>query len=199
MTVLRIVVCSLFAIATATPQHQISATPVRGTASDDFVDLLGSKARSVHYYSEFEPFCLKYIKGAIKMIDENYGDAQLETTLKNECIHSQEFPHSIKTGFLSHDSCTQFARDIQQARDEENNSWHLHGGSTQGYHKFCTNFYEHHGGFNAQAQPEVREEAVRSRATKRGIAIVLAAVVATLALEAGGGIMADRQQFQKYP
>merc|ERR1719387_3398265 len=179
MTVLRIVVCSLFAIATATPQHQISATPVRGTASDDFVDLLGSKARSVHYYSEFEPWCLKYIKRAIKTIDENYGDAQLETTLKNECIHSQEFPHSIKTGFLSHDSCTQFAKDIQLARDEEN----LHGGSTQGYKKFCTDFYAHHGGFNGAQPQEVKEERYqRSGTAQRGVTVVLAAVATAMAL-----------------
>jgi len=60
-------------------------------------DLMGSLARDckeTHNLKEFLPKCMAHVHNLIAEIDYNYGDAQLETTLRNHCTHAEEFPLS---------------------------------------------------------------------------------------------------------
>merc|ERR1719218_518684 len=94
-------------------------------------------------FDQFFPKCMARVNDLIAEIDYNYGDAQLETTLRNYCSHAQEFPksHGHADGFLAEVSCIEFAGDLWKARSLE-----LKSQKTSGYENFCTKFYEHHGG-----------------------------------------------------
>eukprot|EP00746_Dinoflagellata_sp_MGD_P161316 gnl/MRDRNA2_/MRDRNA2_88407_c0_seq1.p1 gnl/MRDRNA2_/MRDRNA2_88407_c0~~gnl/MRDRNA2_/MRDRNA2_88407_c0_seq1.p1 ORF type:complete len:255 (+),score=69.07 gnl/MRDRNA2_/MRDRNA2_88407_c0_seq1:102-866(+) len=100
---------------------------------------------------EFLPKCMSHVDDLIADIDYNYGDAQLEPTLRNFCSHAQEFPksHGDADGFLKEVSCVEFADDLWNARVLE-----LKTQKTSGYKDFCTKFYEHHGGRKATEKPK---------------------------------------------
>jgi len=121
--------------------------------------------------AEFMPKCLKHTKSLIADLDWNYGDAQLETILRNWCQSAKEFPNARGTrkviGFRSHQSCTDFADDLKNARYSE-----LKTSSDEGYREFCSAFYGHHGGFVAQSPPR-KKEPVYSGACWRGFSMVM--------------------------
>lgn len=113
-------------------------------ASDgDLLKFLGDDCKLMQL-KEFLPLCIRHASDLTKVIDWNYGDAQLATNLQNFCINSKEFPetHGI-TGYKGSPdhACQQFVDDLEAARFHE-----LKNGNTDGYKKFCTSFYEHHGG-----------------------------------------------------
>merc|ERR1719379_2301886 len=122
-------------------------------SSEDWLDVLVGDCRM--YLDEFLPKCMSAVDDLIGEIDYNYGDAQLETTLRNFCSHAQEFPksHGNADGFLSEMSCVEFAGDLWKARMLE-----LKTTKTSGYKDFCTKFYEHHGGRAEVKQPKKEKE-----------------------------------------
>lgn len=121
-------------------------------------DLLGSLAGDCKknlQLDEFLPKCMEHVDDLIAEIDYDYGDAQLETTLRNYCSHAQEFPksHGNADGFLNKVSCIEFAEDLWKARVLE-----LKTQKTSGYEDFCTKFYEHHGGRGAVKKSKKKDE-----------------------------------------
>merc|ERR1719235_408413 len=117
---------------------------LQGTLEQDCMDSINLE--------QFMPLCLKHTKSLIADLDFNYGDAQLETILRNWCSSAEEFPNTRGArkviGFRSHQSCANFADDLKNARFYE-----LSHHSDKGYKTFCTAFYAHHGGFAAPAPP----------------------------------------------
>lgn len=117
---------------------------LQGTLEQDCMDSINLE--------QFMPLCLKHTKSLIADLDFNYGDAQLETILRNWCSSAEEFPNTRGArkviGFRNHQSCFDFADDLKKARYSE-----LKSTSDAGYRKFCTAFYGHHGGFAAPAPP----------------------------------------------
>lgn len=102
--------------------------------------------------TDFMPKCLKHTKSLIADLDYNYGDAQLETILRNWCYSAKEFPNARGSrkviGFRNHVACTDFADDLKNARYYE-----LSHQSDKGYKEFCSAFYGHHDGFGAPSPP----------------------------------------------
>merc|ERR1719160_765402 len=94
-----------------------------------FVFLKGAKTQK---WKEFRPKCLDHVDGMMKTIDRDYSDAQIETVLTNECIHSKEFPNAVETGIRKEETCKKFAKQLAEAREEE-----LYSDSKEGYEKFC--------------------------------------------------------------
>jgi len=130
--------------------------------------------------AEFMPKCLKHTKSLIADLDYNYGDAQLETILRNWCQSAKEFPLSRGSrkviGFKDHQSCTDFADDLKNARYLE-----LKSTSDKGYKDFCTAFYAHHGGFSVPPPPPRKEKPARSGASWAGLSMVLLSLVVRIA------------------
>jgi len=150
-----------------------SSTDLQGTLAQDCADSMN--------LAQFMPKCLKHTKSLIADLDYNYGDAQLETILRNWCSSAQEFPNARGTrkviGFKNHQSCTDFADDLKNARYKE-----LKTTSDQGYKDFCTAFYAHHGGFDASAPPPPKEEPVKSSCTSlAGLSFVMMTLMLLLA------------------
>merc|ERR1719321_2416325 len=111
---------------------------------------------------QFMPKCMAHVHDLIADMDYNYLDVNLETNLRNYCLHTQEFPksHGHGDGFLSDVSCIDFGGDLWKARVHE-----LKSGDTCGYKDFCTKFYEHHGGRTVVKQPKKKEEPSYSAAS----------------------------------
>jgi hypothetical protein len=141
-----------------------ASTDLEGTLENDMGESMN--------LAQFMPKCLAHTKSLIADLDANYGDAQLETILRNWCQSAQEFPNARGTrkviGFKNHQSCTDFADDLKNARFFELKS----GGSDKGYKKFCTDFYAHHGGFEVAPPPPPKEEPVRSGTSWAGLSMV---------------------------
>lgn len=125
--------------------------------STDLQSTLDQDCRNSMTLKDFMPKCLKHVKSLIADLDMDYGDAQLETTLLNWCKSAEEFPHARGSpkiiGFRDHQTCTNFASDLKNARYSE-----LKSTSDKGYQDFCTAFYGHHGGFEFEPKPRVKEE-----------------------------------------
>jgi len=139
-------------------------------------DLQGTLEKDCHdsmTLDEFMPKCLKHTKSLIADLDYNYGDAQLETILRNWCSSAKEFPNARGTrahGFKDHQSCTDFADDLKNARYFE-----LKSKSDKGYKNFCNDFYGHHGGHQVVAKPPAEKEEVpaKSDSSWMGISMVV--------------------------
>lgn len=147
----------------------------------DIQDTLDKDADGSLTVAEFMPKCLKHTKTLIADLDYNYGDAQLETILRNWCKSAEEFPHARGSrkviGFRNHQSCTNFADDLANARYYE-----LSHRSDKGYKLFCTAFYAHHGGFAAPAPPPPpKKPPVYSSSSFAGLSIVVASLLLCLA------------------
>lgn len=135
---------------------------------------------------QFLPKCEKKVRKLIAVVDYNYGDAQLETTLKNHCTQAKEFPRShphLKShGFRGSGDCLEFAEDLAKARNME-----LKTDSTRGYSAFCTSFYDHHGGFirSAPKKEEDDDPLIYSgaQAQRLGASLALAALTSLLLLQ----------------
>lgn len=149
-----------------------ASTDLQGTLEQDCAASMNLK--------EFMPKCLTHTKSLIADLDYNYGDAQLETILRNWCQSAKEFPNTRGTrkviGFRNHQSCTDFADDLKNARFFE-----LKSTSDKGYRKFCTDFYAHHGGFDVQAPPPRKQEPVKSGTSWAGISMVMVSLMLCLA------------------
>lgn len=156
----------------------ITSASATGTAVDLQSTLEADCADSMTLV-QFMPKCLKHTKSLIADLDWNYGDAQLETILRNWCQSAKEFPNARGTrkviGFKNHQSCTDFADDLKNARYLE-----LKTTSDKGYKDFCTAFYAHHGGFAAPA-PTRKEEPVRSDASWVRFSIVVVTLMMVIA------------------
>jgi hypothetical protein len=142
------------------------------TSGVDLQSTLESDCADSLTLAQFMPKCLKHTKSLIADLDWNYGDAQLETILRNWCQSAKEFPLTRGTrkviGFKNHQSCTDFADDLKNARYYE-----LKSTSDKGYRDFCTAFYDHHGGFQAVAPPRKEKPAPRSGASWVGLSTVV--------------------------
>lgn len=140
------------------------STDLQGTLANDAEDSMNLE--------EFMPKCLKHTKSLITDLDYNYGDAQLETVLRNWCQSAKEFPLTRGTrkaiGYKNHQSCTDFADDLKNARFAE-----LKTTSDKGYRKFCKDFYAHHGGLDALPQPPRKEKPARSGTSWVGLSMVV--------------------------
>merc|ERR1719321_309865 len=125
---------------------------------------------------QFMPKCMAHVHDLIADMDYNYLDVNLETNLRNYCLHTQEFPksHGGGDGFLAHVSCKEFAGDLWQARVHE-----LKTSDTSKYKDFCTAFYEHHGGRDAVAKPKKAEPSKYNAASNPST--LLAAIAVCLA------------------
>jgi len=151
------------------------------SSSGSLEDTLDQDLKANMCLDDFMPKCLKHTHSLIADLDYNYGDAQLETVLRNWCQSAQEFPLSRgnqKTiGFKEHGTCTSFASDLANARFIE-----LKTTSDKGYRTFCTAFYEHHGGFQmAQKKVEPKEPPRRSGAPWCGVSVFIMGLVLLLA------------------
>jgi len=149
-----------------------TSTDLQGTLEQDCQASLTLK--------EFMPTCLKHTKSLIADLDANYGDAQLETILLNWCRSAEEFPHARGSqkviGFRDHQTCKSFASDLKEARYLE-----LKSTSDKGYQDFCTAFYGHHGGFEFQPKPPVKEEPPKkSGSCWMGLSVVVASLMLSL-------------------
>lgn len=124
---------------------------------------------------DFMPKCLKHTHALIADLDYNYGDAQLETVLRNWCSSAQEFPKTRGTqkviGFKEHGTCTNFASDLANARFTE-----LKTKSDKGYRNFCTAFFEHHGGFQMAPPKKTEEPPAQSGAPWSGLSLLAVAL-----------------------
>jgi len=146
------------------------------SAAGTSADLQGTLEQDCHdsmTLKDFMPKCLKHTKSLIADLDYNYGDAQLETILRNWCQSAKEFPNARGTqkviGFRNHQSCTDFAADLKNARFSE-----LKSTSDKGYRDFCTAFYGHHGGFTFKAPPRVKERPPKSSGSSwKGLPMVV--------------------------
>merc|ERR1719240_20980 len=131
---------------------KVEITSSSNTGTLDLQGMLEQDCQNSITLKDFMPKCLKHTKSLIADLDYNYGDAQLETILRNWCQSAKEFPNARGTqkviGFRNHQSCTDFADDLKNARHSE-----LKTGSDRGYRDFCSAFYGHHGGFAAPAPP----------------------------------------------
>jgi len=137
----------------------------------DFFVLMGRASKQLGWEA-FRKNCFQHAGDMLEDIDYNYGDAQLETVLVNECTHEQEFPHSISTGFKDPKVCKALAGLLADARDEE-----LKKGSLKGYESACQYFYEHHGGVVPGSEAPEPAKVKRSGAASVGPAAGLAALL----------------------
>jgi len=167
-------------VAKYNANHKISSDSDTG-GSADFQSTLEQDCHDSITLKDFMPKCLKHTKSLIADLDYNYGDAQLETILRNWCQSAKEFPHTRGTqkaiGFMNHQTCFAFADDLKNARFYE-----LQSTSDKGYRKFCSDFYGHHGGFAAPAPPRVKEEPPKfSGSSWAGLSMVVASLVLCIA------------------
>jgi len=159
---------------------EISTDSTAGTSSTDLQGTLAEDCAASINLAQFMPKCLKHTKSLIADLDYNYGDAQLETILRNWCQSAKEFPNARGTrkviGFKNHESCTDFADDLKNARFSE-----LKTTSDKGYRDFCTAFYAHHGGFDVPPPPPRKEEPAKSYAPWAGLSMVVTSLMLLLA------------------
>lgn len=107
------------------------------------------KAAKVQKWEDFKPKCMDHVDEMMTSIDKSYTDEQLETVLRNECIHSKEFPNAIETGFAKEETCKKFAKQLAEAREEE-----LYSDSERGYEEFCWDYYVYRGGLEKEKKAE---------------------------------------------
>lgn len=156
-------------------KQRVTSHSAAGTSAD-LQGTLEQDCRDSMTLKDFMPKCLKHIKSLITDLDYNYGDAQLETILRNWCQSAKEFPNARGTqkviGFRNHQSCTDFADDLKNARYSE-----LKTTSDKGYRDFCVAFYDHHGGFAFKAPPRVKEEPRKSSSCWTGLSMVVTSLM----------------------
>lgn len=152
------------------PSKQMKKAP----SGMDFLGSLDTDMKTLQL-NEFLPKCMRHVDNLIGDMDYNYGDVQLETVLRNYCAHTKEFPlsHGGGDGFLAHVPCNDFAKDLWDARVLE-----LKSQSTSGYEKFCTKFYEHHGGRDPVQQKKKKESPEKYSAASTPSVFYVAAIVA---------------------
>jgi hypothetical protein len=93
---------------------------------------------------EFLPSCLSHTAEIVQTIDRSYSDQQIQFALQNQCTLSKQFPTVVEDAFRNHKACMDFAEQLSTARHGE-----LADGSTDGYNKFCHDFYRHHTGLDS--------------------------------------------------
>lgn len=160
--------------------HAVDTASLRSTMADSAeggsaVERLVGTASNMKL-KDFMPKCTKRLRTLILDIDNNYGDAQLHTTLVNYCSHGQEFPvsHGDSHGFQETDSCENFAADLEKVRFEE-----LRTNSQEGYSGFCKAFYQHHGGLIAATPKKRPPKEPKTYSSSRRVSEPLVAAIVT--------------------
>lgn len=131
---------------------------------ESFFHMLFSAEKPTQSYEDFMPDCLDHVEDMMENLDRDYTDEMLGQVLVNQCISEKEFEHqssSLETHFETHEDCTSFAKDLEEARD-----WDLATGSEKKYEEFCESFFVHKGGVVVKEEDEEEAKARKAREGK---------------------------------